>query len=82
LNFKYVRLAEICQAEPQVTEPSAFEVEMSPENLKIHKLSKKIKVKNNCLKQQLGKFILKYISLLIIFGIKRNYQRSERSREL
>ena len=80
MNFNYVRLAEIGTSGPQVTEPSAFEVEMSPEKLKIHKFSDSDKTKHNCLNLELGKFILRYRRFLIVFGMKRNYQGSERSR--
>jgi hypothetical protein len=45
LNFIYVRLTEIRTSEPQVTEPSAFEVEMPHEKLKIPKFSENDKNK-------------------------------------
>jgi hypothetical protein len=65
-----------------VTEPSAFDFELFPEKLKIHKFSAGDNTKYNCLKQELGKFILRYISLLIILGMKRSYEGSEMCRSV
>jgi hypothetical protein len=61
-----VRQTEMLMAEPLVSEPSAFEVEMAVEKLKKtthHQVL--IKFQQNCLQQEVGKFIMRSINLVI-----------------
>jgi hypothetical protein len=37
-----------------------------------------IKFQQNCLKQEIGHFILRFINLLVLFGVRRNCLRVER----
>jgi len=76
-----VRRAEIHTAEPLVPKPSAFEVEMITEKLNRHK-SPDVNQIQTGLRQGAEQFVLTSINLLILFGIRTNYQRSGRIRSL
>jgi hypothetical protein len=69
-------------AEPLVTEPSAFQVEMAIEKLRRHKPPDIDESRQNLLKQGVEKFALKSINLLNLSGIRRNFLRGGRSRSL
>jgi len=66
-----VRQTEIYTAQPLLPEPSAFGVEMAIEELKRHKLPGIVQIQQSWLKKGLEQFALRYIHLLILFGIKR-----------
>ena len=76
------RQTEICTAESLVPEPTASEVEMAIEKLKRHITMCWFHSSRIDLKQEVGLFILRSISLLIPFGIRRNCLSSGRSRPL
>ena len=67
-----VRQAEIHTAEPLVPKPSAFEVELAIEKLKSHK--------SPGIDQIPGQFVVRFINLLFLFGIKRDCLKNGRSR--
>jgi hypothetical protein len=74
-----VRQTEIHSAETLVTEPSAFEFEMAIEELKRHRSPGIDQVPAEFIQQGVEQFTLRSISLLIRFGIGRNYLGSGRS---
>jgi len=75
-----VRRAEIHIAEPLVPKPSAFEVEMITVKLNRHKSPDVDQIQTGLNR---GRIIRSEIqSLLILFGIRTNYQRSGRIRSL
>ena len=73
-----VRQTEIHSAEPLVPEPSAFEVEMVIAKLKRHKLPGIDQIQAQLIKQGVERFAMKYVNLLILFGISRNCLKSGR----
>jgi hypothetical protein len=77
-----VRQKEIHTAEPLVPEPNAFEVEMAIEVLKDTNHQVLIKYQQKLLMQVREQFALRYINLLIRFGIRVNCLRTGRSRSL
>ena len=66
-----IRQSEIHTAEPVVTEPSAFEVDLAIEKLKSHK--------SPHIDQILAEFTMRSINLLFLLGRRRNHMRSGRS---
>ena len=62
---------------PLVPDPSAFNVEVVIEKLKSHKSPGWIKSQQNCLRRGVEQFTMRSINLLFLFGIRRNYPRSE-----
>jgi hypothetical protein len=76
-----VRRVEIHTADPLLSKPSAFEVEMTTEKLNRH-ISPDVDQIQTGLRQGAEKFALRSINLLILFGIRTNYLRSGRSRSL
>jgi hypothetical protein len=79
-GFNEVRQAEIHTAEPQVPEPSAFEVELAIEKLKRHKspgIDQILAIKGG-----VEQFTLTSINLLILIGISRNCLGSGRSQTM
>jgi hypothetical protein len=77
---KDVRQTEIYTAEPLVPEPSDSEVEMAIEKLKRHKSPVVDQIPAGLIKQDVGQFVLRSISLLILPGIRSNCLSSGRSR--
>jgi hypothetical protein len=77
-----VRQKEIRTAEPPMPESSTFELEMAIENLKRYKSPVIDQIPAELIKAGCKKFALGSINLLILFGIRRNYLRSGRSRSL
>jgi hypothetical protein len=73
-----VKQTEIHTTEPQVPEPSALEVEKP----KRHKLPGIDQIPAGMIKSGVEHFALKFIHLLILFGIRRNCLWSGRSRSL
>jgi hypothetical protein len=71
---------EMQTAEPQVSKPSALEVEVAIEKLKTHKSPGTDQIPAELFKARGRKVIQKSISLLIMFGIKRNCLNRGRSR--
>jgi hypothetical protein len=67
-----VRQNEIHTAKPLVPEPSALQVEMAIESLKGSNHQVLIRFQQNLLKQEVVKFAVISINLLILFGIRRN----------
>jgi hypothetical protein len=63
-----MRQTAIHAAQSLVPETSAFEAEMTIENLKRHKSLDIDKVQQNLLKQQVWELILRSVNLLILFG--------------
>jgi len=62
-------------AKPLVPEPSGFEVEMVIENLKDTNHQISIRFVQRWFNQEVGQFVLRSISLVILFGIRRNCPR-------
>ena len=73
------RQTEIHTVESLMPEPIAFEDEMAIEKLKKHINMYWLNSSITDLKQEIGLFILRSISFLIPFGIKRNFLSSGRS---
>jgi hypothetical protein len=76
------RQTGIHTAEPLVPEPSALEIEMASEELKRHKSPGTDQIPAELIKAGVEQLILRSINLLILFGIRRNCQRSGKSRSL
>ena len=74
-----VRQTETHTAEPLEPELSAFDFELAIEKLKSHRSPGTAQIPA-LLKQGVKKFALRSIKLLILFGIRRKYVRSGRSR--
>jgi hypothetical protein len=76
-----VRQTEIHTAQPLVPEPCAFEFQMA---LKQRDTNHKamIKIRQNLSKQAAGKFVLRYTSPLVLFGISRNCLSNAKSQSL
>ena len=68
------------KAEPLVTKPRAFDVEMAIEKLNDTNHEVLIKSQQNWLKQGVEIICLKSVHLFILFGIKLNSLRSGMSR--
>ena len=77
-----VRKIEINTAVSLVTEPSAFEFEFAIEMLERHKSPDDVQIPAELFKQEVEKFALRSINLLILFRIRSNCLRSGRSRSL
>jgi hypothetical protein len=77
-----VRQTEIHTAEPLVTEPSASEVEMAIEKLKIHKSPGIDQIPAEFIKAGGRTIHSEIIKLFILFGIRRNCLWSGRSQSL
>jgi len=67
-----VRQAEIHTEEPLVSEPSTFEVELAIEKLKSHKSPGNDQIPAELIKAGVGQFVVRFINLLFLFGIRRN----------
>ena len=76
-----VRQTELHTAEPLVSEPSAFEVELTFEKLKSHKSPGIYQIPAE-LRQGAGKFALRSTNLSFLFGMRRNCLRSGRNLSL
>jgi len=63
-------------------EPRAFGVEMAIEKLKRHKSPGIDQIPAVLIKEAVGQFSMRSIKVLILFGIRRNCQRSGRSRPM
>jgi len=73
------RLAYIPTAEPQVTEPSASEVELAIEKIKSHKSPGVEQIPAELIKTGSTNFVMIFINLLFLFQIRKNCQRIGRS---
>jgi len=73
---------EIHAAEQLLPEPSASEVEMAVEKLKIHELPGIYQITAELIKAGIGQLVLRSINVIILFGIRRNCLRSGRSQSL
>jgi len=80
-GFNDVRHTETHTAEPLMSEPSAFQIELATEKLKSHRSTGTAKIPAR-LKQGVEKFALSTINLLILIGIWRKCLMSGRSRSL
>jgi hypothetical protein len=81
LLFNVNGIRELRQTEMHATEPLVPElVEMPIEKLKGCKSPGVDQVQENRLRQGVEKYALRFINLLILFGIKRNCLRSGKSR--
>ena len=76
-----VRQTETHTAEPVVSEPSAFEVDLAIEKLKRHKSPGIDQIPAKLIKG-VEQFAITSINLMILFGRKRNCLRKGRSRSL
>jgi hypothetical protein len=65
-----------------VPEPRAFEVEKAIEKLKRHKSPGIDQIPAELIKEAVGKFCMRSIDVLILFGIRRSCQKSGRSRRM
>ena len=79
-EVKDVTQAEIHTVEPLVPEPSAFKVELAIEKLKNHKSPGIEQIPAELIKAGVGQFAVRFINLLFLFGIRRNYLKNGRSR--
>ena len=79
-GVKDVGQAEIHIAEPLVPEPSASEIELAVDKLKVTNRQVLIKYRLNCLKKGVEQFAWRFINLLLLFGRRRNCLKSGRSR--
>ena len=75
-----VREAEIHTVEPLVPERSALEVELATEKLKSHKSTGIDQIPAELIKAGVAQFAVRFINLSLLFGIRRNYLESGRSR--
>jgi hypothetical protein len=75
------RQTETQAAEPLVTKPSTFEVQFAIKKIKSHKSPGTDQTPTE-LRKEVEQFSNIYINVLFLFGIKRNYLRSGRSRSL
>ena len=71
-GFNDIRQTEIHTAKLPVPEPSAVEFEMAVEKLKRHKSPGIDQIPAELIKAEVGQFILRSISLLILFGVRRS----------
>jgi len=81
LGVNDVRQTKIHTAEPQVPEPSAFEVELAIEKLKSHESACIDQIPAELIKVG-EQFVMRSINLFILFGIRRNRPRNGRSGSL
>jgi hypothetical protein len=65
--------------EPLVPEPSSFEIEIDIKKLKTYKLPGIDQILTELIKQEVIHYILRATSLLILFGIRKNWHSSGRS---
>ena len=80
-GVKNVRQAETHTAEPLVPEPCAFEVELAIGKLKSHKSQGTDEIPAELIKAGgVEQFAGRFISLSLLFGRRRNYLKSGRSR--
>ena len=79
-GFNDIRQTEIHIEELLVPELSAVEFEMAVEKLKRLKSSGIDQIPAELINTEVGQFILRSINLLILFGVRRIYLRSGRSR--
>jgi len=77
-----VRQTEIHTAEPIVSEPSVFEVDLAIETLKRHKTPGIDQIPEELIKGGVRTTRSKTINILIIFGMRRNCLKRGRSRSL
>jgi len=77
-----VRQTEMHIAEPRVSESNVFEGEMAVEKLKSHKSQGTEQIPSEFIKAGVRHFALKFINLLILFGVRRNCQKSGRSQSV
>jgi hypothetical protein len=71
---------EIHTTEPPASELSAFEFEMAIEKLKGHESPGIDQIPAGFIKAGVEKFTLRSLEILLLFGIRKNCMRSERSR--
>jgi len=71
---------EIHTAQSLVFERSAFEVDIATEKLKIHKSPGIQQIQAELIRAGRNQFPVRFINLLILFGIRRNCPRSGRNR--
>jgi hypothetical protein len=71
-GFNDIRQTEIHTAKLLVPEPSAIGFEIAVGKLKRHKLPGIDQIPAELIKAEVGQFILRSISLLILFGVRRN----------
>ena len=81
-GFIHVRQTETPTAEPLVSEPSAFEVEMTIEKLKRYKSLGTDKIPSELFKAGSRKIGSEFHEHFTLFGTRRNCLRSGRSRSL
>ena len=74
------RQTEIHTSEPLGTEPSAFEVEIAIEKQKRHRSPGIDQIPAELIKAGAKKSTLRSLNLLILFGMRRNFLKSGRSR--
>ena len=74
-----VRQTEIHTAEPPVPEPSAFEVETAIENIKRYISPSIYQIPADFIKGA-GQVVLRSVSMVLVFGIRRNCLKNGRSR--
>ena len=79
-GFNEVRQTEIHTAKPLVPKPSAFEVELAIEKLKIHKSPGTDQIPAELIKEGVEQIAMRSINFLFQFGIRRNCLRRGRSR--
>ena len=79
VGVKDVGQAEIHTAEPLVPEPSATDVELAIDKLKSHKSPGIDQIPAELLKQGVEQLVWRFVNLLLLFGIRRNYLKSGRS---
>jgi hypothetical protein len=63
-----------------VPEPSALEVELAIEKLKSHKSPGIDQIPAELIKVGVGQFAVRFINILLLYGIRRNCLKSGRSR--
>ena len=78
-GVKDVGQAEIHTAEPLVPEPSASEIELAVDKLKVTNRQVLIKYRLNCLKRGVEQLAWRFINILLLFGRRRNCMKSGRS---
>jgi len=81
-GFNDVRQTELCTAEPQVPEPSAFEVKVAITNLKSHKSPGIDQISAELIKAECGTFRFEKHKLIISIWKTINCLRSGRDRLL
>jgi len=75
----YMGLVVLGRQKYTQSEPSDFEVEVATENLQDTNHQVLIKSQQNCLRHGVEQFSLRFIDLLLPFGIRRNCLRNGRS---